>query len=116
VGLTIDGCHCFRTGRSLGTTVYAQWDEESSTYSDTYLAVFNNRAWGADIVTALNGALTGDPCLLAVGRLLYPSNATAKPLALDDFVGVAISPEIALYIAVTAKWYSGADRQREAGS
>lgn len=100
MALNLDGCRRFRPGRTLGTTLYAQWGDEASK-QDTYLAIFDNQEWAMGVAAALNGNRGEDRRLVAIGRLLYPMTLMNSPesLALDGFVGVATSPEVAVYLS-----------------
>lgn len=97
----IDGCYCIRVGRTIGTSLYAQWSAEA-VKGDTYLGIFDSRDWAQGVADTMNGVDAGDRRLMALGRLLYPLARleSPTPAGLDDFVGVATSPEMARYLAI----------------
>ena len=99
MALSIDGRHCARPGRTLGTTLYAQWGPEPVT-GDAYLAIFDSRALAHGVAATLNGEAVGDCRLVAIGRLLYlRAQLSSGPVGLDDAVGWAVSAEVARYLA-----------------
>lgn len=91
----LDSMHRARVGRSVKLTLYAQlgiWPDDT----DPLLALFNNPQLAQVAEDALNGETVRGVPWIAMGRLLYPA---VNPITPGEFLGVAMSAEIAERIA-----------------
>ena len=91
----LDSMHRARLGRRRKTNLYAQlgtWPDDT----DPQLALFNSPNLAQTAEDALNGATARGVPWIAVGRLIYPM---VNPITPGEFIGVAISDEVAERIA-----------------
>jgi hypothetical protein len=87
--------HRARVGQTIKVTLYAQlgtWPDDT----DPLLGLFNNPQLAQTAQDALNGATARGVPWIAVGRLIYPM---VNPIIPGEFLGVAISDEVAERIA-----------------
>jgi len=91
----LNSMHRARTGRTVKINLYAQLGTFPDD-TDPLLALFNNPNLAQTAADALNGATARGMPWIAVGRLLYPR---VNPITPGEFLGVAMSDEIAERIA-----------------
>lgn len=97
----LNRCRCFRVGRSLGTTLYAQWGAQPAA-DDDFLALFVSPTAALVVMKAMNRS--GLPHgWHSIGQLIYPS---PLPMSLDGAIGFAPDPRVARYVADLASGIS----------